>query len=152
MRQILMHRIACVLLLWGVSWPAMSQTQVIRRANTARTQLETAGNERLAPLESEASEAPASNASAPQVPATLPSVAVPATPDGPRTVATPRTIEFAAPDTPQSPATSGAVSPEVLARWHVRNNLCSQQNWSLQEFQLLFPAITPEMIRQVCEI
>ncbi len=146
MRQISMRRIACVLLLGSASSPAMSQTQVIRRANTARTQLETAGSERLAPLE--ASEIPAA------APA-LPSVAVPATPAGPRTVesgtAAPRTIEFAAPNQGSENPNTVGVSPEVLARWHVRNNLCSQQYWSLQEFQLLFPAITPEMIRQVCE-
>lgn len=145
-----MRRTVCALLLWSVSLPAMSQTQVIRRANTAASQLETAGSERLAPLETGAPEMPASAAPA------LPRVAVPATPAGPQTAESgttaPRTIEFAAPNAGNSPETPNTgVSPEVLARWHVRNNLCSQQDWSLQEFQLLFPAITPEMIRQVCE-
>lgn len=129
---------------------AIAQTQVIRRARDVVDQAETATTERLESVSTDEVESRSgsnSSAAAPAQAPNLPNVIVPATP-GIQTPGSQRAIEFTAPSAPVVDA--GQPSPEALARWHIRNNLCERSEWSLQDFQSLFPMIDPGLVRQVC--
>lgn len=58
-------------------------------------------------------------------------------------------IEFRRDGSEQNSEGGSQASPEALARWHIKKNVCPGF-WTLEELATLFPRIDPALVQEVC--